>query len=442
MEPTTHRMARHTTASPIQFPFFLKLILNRKLLTACCILSIVAVTLFGVFPAKAQTTTTMIELDPANYVAHSVGENFTISITVTNVTNLWSWVVGISWDPNVLTLIGSPHEGPFLKASGQTLFLPLPAVNGTIKELSSTLLSLASASGSGVLATLEFNITKETIDSPITLSNTTLLTPATSGSNLSIYHLVENATVTLRLGKSPVANAGPDQTVNQGTQVVLNGSQTSSSDPNANYTWLFSDGTLKTLQGKIVNYTFNTPGTYDIVLLVQDSFGNSTDTTEVIVKDTTLPVAKISIGGYTLGQAITAQQLVTFSGSGSTDLYSTIQYYAWDMGDGSAAINGNPIVHSYSNPGTYNVTLTVIDAAGLNATAIITIGVTSSNTTTSSTSLNLPPYLLAILSIVTVCAIGGSLFWLRKPRTNNKAKDATATQSRLLHARARIVKLD
>jgi PKD repeat protein len=399
--------------------------MSKKLLTACCILSVIAVALFSVVPVRAQTT--VLGLNPSNYVAHSVGENFTINIVVTDVQNLWSWCVGISWDPTVLSLIGNPLEGPFLKAKGQTLFLPLPAINGTIKELSSTLLSFASASGSGVLATLDFNITKETVESPITLFNTSLLAPlpATGGTNPSIDHQVENATVTLVLGKAPVANAGQDQTVNQGIQVVLNGSKTSSSDSNANYTWSFKDGTQKTLQGMIVNYTFNTPGIYNVMLTVQDSYGNSTDTTKITVRDTTPPVPKISIQGYSSGQTIPAQQLITFDGSGSTDLYSNIQYYAWEMGDGSASINGNPIVHAYSNPGTYNVTLTVVDAAGNNATATMTVGVIA-DTTTSPASLNLPTYLLGILLVITALAIGGSVFWLRKPRKANEANEAHA----------------
>ena len=400
--------------------------MKKKLLAVCGMLSIVAVALFSVFPVKAQTT--VIGLNPSNYVAHSIGENFTISVAVSNVQDLWSWCVGISWDPNALTLIGNPHEGPFLKAKGQTLFLPLPATNGTIKELSSTLLSLASASGSGVLATLDFSVTKETVESPITLFNTSLLAPLppTGGTNPSIDHLVENATVTLVLGKAPVANAGQDQTVNQGIQVVLNASKTSSSDPNANYAWSFKDGMQRTLQGMIVNYTFNTPGIYNVMLIVQDAYGNSTDTTTITVRDTTPPVPKISVQSYSSGQTIPAQQLITFDGSGSTDLYSTIQYYAWKMGDDSPTINGNPIVHAYSDPGTYTVTLIVEDAAGNNATATMTIGVTA-DTTTPATSINLPTYLLGILFVVTALAIGGSAFWLRKPRIAKEGNEARAS---------------
>jgi PKD repeat protein len=393
-----------------------------KLLTVCCVLSIVAVALFTAVPVKAQTA--IIGFSPSTYVAHSIGENFTISINVTNVQNLWSWSVGISWDPNVLNLISKPREGPFLKANGgNTIFLNTTAVNGTMNELSSTLTPISEVSGSGVLATLAFNITKETVGTPITLFNTSLVAPNGGPVGQPIDCQVENATVNLILGNGPVADAGLDQTVNQGTQVVLNGSKTSSSDPNTNYTWSFTDGTLKTLEGMIVNYTFNTPGTYNVTLLVQNSYGNSTDTTTITVTDTTPPVAKMAIKGFTIGQIIPTSDVISFNGSGSTDLYSRIENYVWDMGDGSPILTGNLILHSYSNPGTYTVTLTVEDAAGLNGTATMTIDVTLTSTNTSSASLNLPTYLIGILSVATVLAIGGSVFWLRKPRMPKETKN-------------------
>ena len=388
---------------------------GKKLLIVSYTIMVVVLASSAVALVKAQTTT--ITLNPSNYVSHSLGEKITMSIVVNNVQNLWSWDVFVSWDPSVLNLTGV-SQGSFLKNAGSTFFIPLSEENGTVEELSCSLLSLTSVSGSGVLANLVFNIMKEAVNSQVILLNTTLVGPVpyVGGSNPKIDHQVENASVTLILGEKPVANAGQDQTVDQGTQVVLNGSRTASSDPNATYIWSFIDGTLKTLEGKIVNYTFNTPGTYNIQLFVQDSNGNSTDTTEVIVKDTTAPVPKIFIENYVLGQPIIAQELVTLDGSASTDPYSTIQNYIWDMGDGSAMIEGNPVPHAYNAPGTYNVTMTVVDAAGNNATAFLNIEVTSGNALTSTTSIKLNPYILGILSVITALAVGGSVFWFRRRR--------------------------
>jgi len=64
--------------------------------------------------------------------------------------------------------------------------------------------------------------------------------------------------------------------VTQGTQVILNGSNSLSTGQNAVYTWSFFDGTSKTLNGMVTNYTFNLPGNYNVTLTVQDSLGNGT----------------------------------------------------------------------------------------------------------------------------------------------------------------------
>jgi len=431
-------------ASPIHSPFFMKLITEKKLLAACCIISVVALTLFGVLPAKAQTTT-IIAFNPANYVATSLGENFTIGITVTDVTNLWEWCVAISWDPSVLNL-AAYNQGTFLKTVGSTFWTPIPPsalANGTISQMACTSLSIpeAGATGSGTLATLTFTILK-TVATQITLSNTSMLAPETgsSGYHPPIDLQVENATaiVTPVLPQKGyiVADAGGrGQTVNQGVLAILNGSQSSTSDPNATtYFWTFTDGTLKTLEGQLVNYTFNTPGTYNVTLFAQNPYGNSSDWTILTVKDLTPPVARISIQNYIPGQAIVAGQSVLFDSSESTDPYSHIVSYTWDLGDNSPTVSGSGVpttLHSYSNPGTYNVTLTVTDAAGMSATGTFTISVASpSNTTTSSTPLNLPTYLLGILSFVTILALAGSIFWLRKPRTINETSNSTSRKSR------------
>jgi PKD repeat protein len=53
---------------------------------------------------------------------------------------------------------------------------------------------------------------------------------------------------------------------------------------------------------------------------------------------------------------------VTFNASSSYDPDGYIMSYNWDFGDGSTSADIVPVVtHNYTKPGTYNVTLTVID---------------------------------------------------------------------------------
>jgi len=82
----------------------------------------------------------------------------------------------------------------------------------------------------------------------------------------------------------PVANAGPDQAVNEDTLLTFNGSASSDNVAITAYTWTFADVTIKTLTGEKPAYTFNTPSVYTITLNVTDKAGNwATDTITVTV---------------------------------------------------------------------------------------------------------------------------------------------------------------
>lgn len=67
---------------------------------------------------------------------------------------------------------------------------------------------------------------------------------------------------------------------------------------------------------------------------------------------------------------------VTFNASRSYDYDGVIDLYEWDFGDDTYG-TGSPIIHTYSNDGTYDVTLTVTDNDGKIDSAIKTIIVDS-----------------------------------------------------------------
>ena len=60
-------------------------------------------------------------------------------------------------------------------------------------------------------------------------------------------------------------------------------------------------------------------------------------------------------------------QVVSFDASGSTDPDGDIDFYRWNFGDGTSEILAEYPKHEYSEPGTYQVTLTVIDNDGTSA---------------------------------------------------------------------------
>lgn len=86
--------------------------------------------------------------------------------------------------------------------------------------------------------------------------------------------------------QSPVANAGPDQTVLVGQTVNFDGSLSSDPDGNADiisYIWNFGDGS--TGSGITTSHTYNTSGVYLVSLTVTDQAGaGGSDSLSVIVQ--------------------------------------------------------------------------------------------------------------------------------------------------------------
>ena len=98
------------------------------------------------------------------------------------------------------------------------------------------------------------------------------------------------ATITVRQNQPPVANAGPDQFVEQsspqGAMVTLNG--TASYDPDNDtltYSWNWTDGSVT----GVTPTALFTSGNTTVTLIVSDGQLNSTDKVNIIVKDTTPP---------------------------------------------------------------------------------------------------------------------------------------------------------
>ena len=186
-------------------------------------------------------------------------------------------------------------------------------------------------------------------------------------------------TMTITVGDitAPLANAGPDQNVPQGTLVTFDGSASTDNVAVVNHTWTFTDGGPMILYGVGPTHPFAQPGTYVVSLTVRDAAGNShTDTMTVTVLDATPPVA-----GAGPDQTVDEDTLLSFDGSGSTDNVG-IANYTWTFVDGSPrTLYGVAPIHTFAQPGTYVVTLTARDAAGNTDTDTVTITVLLAETT-------------------------------------------------------------
>ena len=399
----------------------------RKVKKATVLIVCFAVLVLSLFHADVSCVnaqgTTILALAPSSYTAQVINDTFSINITIANVQDLWSWKVGITWEQSVLSLISGPSEGPFLKKSvGATLFLSGSKKNGSISWIADQpLYSDNGVSGSGTLATLTFRIKEDTLMSPVTLVNDTLLAPPVGGISSTISHQVQDATVSL--GAAIRADAGGDQTVNESTPVMLNASGTLPKEANMTFTWIFVDRKKVELIGMIVNYTFTIPGVYAVNLTVSDPAGRTaSDTITITVKDVTPPVAVITLDGTIQNQTVVVDQSVLFSGLDSYDPKNgTITSYTWNLGDGMEGYTPT-VSHAYANPGTYNVSLTVNENGGNNNTATIIITVTKANYPLSPFS-----YDGEILIAITAFTLIALPFWIS--RAQHKRNERSNTSS-------------
>jgi len=192
-------------------------------------------------------------------------------------------------------------------------------------------------------------------------------------------------TATVHVGSdnvAPVADAGTDQTAVEQDVVQFDG--TGSYDPNPDdtltYSWDFddSDGVAEDATGPSPTYTYAAPGTYTVTLTVGDDDLttplNSTDTMVVTVTANQPPVAR---GDITPDDTVQVGETVTIDPGTSTDPEGdTPLTYQVTWGDGDAGTPADisvPATHAYTEPGVYDVVLTVTDAKGASDTAQTTV---------------------------------------------------------------------
>jgi PKD repeat protein len=130
------------------------------------------------------------------------------------------------------------------------------------------------------------------------------------------------------------------------------------------YSWDFGDGQQG--NGQSITHTYVNPGTYQVTLTVTDSAGNRNIETFTITVQPPPPEGEPLTASFSVDSTNGDTAPATFAfeadAEGGTEPYT----YSWDFGDGQQG-NGQSITHTYVNPGTYQVTLTVTDSAGQTA---------------------------------------------------------------------------
>jgi len=262
-------------------------------------------------------------------------------------------------------------------------------------------------SGTGTL-TYSWAFTQRPAGSNATLTNPTSVKPTfviDAPGNYVIALTVSNGTasstssVTVSTSNTkPVANAGPNQTVNIGSTVVLNGSGSSDVDGNPlTYAWTLTSkptGSSAVLSGaNTVSPTFvaDRRGSYTAQLIVNDgTVDSNASTVTITVQGNTAPVANAGPN-----QSVNIGSLVQLNGSASTDADGDPLTYRWSLitvPSGSAAtLSSTTTVNptfTADKAGTYVAQLIVNDGTVDSAPATVTITTNAPNAPTANAGPN------------------------------------------------------
>jgi len=139
--------------------------LNPK--TSCCTLIVALLIVCLVNAASAVGTVVKAE---ASLSEPKIGDTLTVTISITDVTNLYGVDIQLDWTPNVLSLIEAKSMlgveanpgGVLHESSSDTLLVVEDSASQTAGQYSLTATSTGSSpsfSGSGIIAVLTFNVT-------------------------------------------------------------------------------------------------------------------------------------------------------------------------------------------------------------------------------------------------------------------------------------------
>ncbi|MHC4607687.1 MAG: PKD domain-containing protein, partial [Planctomycetota bacterium] len=180
----------------------------------------------------------------------------------------------------------------------------------------------------------------------------------------------------------PVANAGPDQTVDAGTPVTLDGS--ASFDPDSDpitYSWVQTAGPGVTLSGPGTSspgFTPDTPGDHVFRLIVNDGIVDSSpDFVTITVNQPNRPPVLDPIGNRTVAEGGSLSFTVTASDPDGDSL--TFSYAPLLPNSSINSSTGDFLfTPDFTQAGPYDVTFTVSDGS-LTDSETITITVTNTN---------------------------------------------------------------
>jgi len=130
------------------------------------------------------------------------------------------------------------------------------------------------------------------------------------------------------------------------------------------WNWDFGNGQTSNQQNPVVVYS--SPGTYTVTLIVRNKDGSN-----AIRKDNFITVYPFPAVSFTSNLAVACAPAAVQFTDRSDPRQGSIAAWNWNFGDGTPAANIPNPTHVYSQPGYYDVTLTVVNSGGCSNQAIL-----------------------------------------------------------------------
>ena len=218
-----------------------------------------------------------------------------------------------SSDGFTVTVAGTVHSTGNASVSVEVFANPTCDPSGQGQDFLGSTLTTTDGSGNAIFsgAFVEALPSGEVVTATVTDPN----------GNTSQFSACKSITQTPPANQPPIANAGPNQTVNVGTLVTLNG--TGSSDPDngpspLTYSWKQTSGPIVVLSGAMTatpSFTPQQPGTYVFSLVVNDGLATSAPSSVTITVVTPSAAAQIQalileVGSVRMPQVIRAVLLL------------------------------------------------------------------------------------------------------------------------------------
>src|ERR671924_1670495 len=250
-------------------------------------------------------------------------------------------------------------------------------------------------SGSEPTVTInDANSATATFDAPSVSANTELTFKLTVTDNDGAT-AEDSVVVTINnVNQNPIADAGTDQTVNEGDSVSLDGSASSDADGTiASYSWTQTAGTAVTLSdASSATPSFTAPNVgsngdalaFELTVTDNDGATSTADSVSVTVNNVNQPPTANAGADFSVNEGTTGVQL---QGSGQ-DADGTISSYQWEQTDGPSVIlnNADTATATFDAPSvsantwlTFKLTVTDNDGATAEDSVVVTINNVNQN---------------------------------------------------------------